>query len=210
MKSKLITGLSTIVAIVGLNLGAAFADTAKVTLCHATASNTNPYVRITVATAGAYHGHYTQHQGAVYPGSGGKWGDIIPPFSYQNQNYQLNWDAAGQAIFNNGCQVPGGSGGGGGGNSGGGGGTTGGGGGGQTTTPPVVTTNNTITTNSSGGTGGESGGGEASSQAATPSGGVNAGGGGEASTESLGALAGLVGSLAAAGFGLRRYGKHSF
>ena len=44
---------------------------------------------------GIYSGHLSQHPG-----------DIIPPFEYQGQTYSQNWDAAGQAIFNNGCAVP--------------------------------------------------------------------------------------------------------
>lgn len=84
---------------------------ADVTLCHATDSQTNPYVRITVDASGAYHGHYTQHMGSIYPGSNGKWGDIIPPFTYDDHSYSLNWTTAGQAIYNAGC-VTGGQGGG--------------------------------------------------------------------------------------------------
>jgi hypothetical protein len=74
-------------------------DEPKVTLCHATGSTTNPYVQITVAAAGAYDGHYRQHQDLGQ-------GDIIPPFTYQRQTYSLNWDSAGQATFAGGCQAP--------------------------------------------------------------------------------------------------------
>lgn len=81
-----------------------------VTLCHRTGSNTNPYVVISPDVSGAYHGHYSEHQGPVYPAAG--WGDIIPPFTYNGQTYSLNWNAQGQAIFNNGCQPTGGMGGG--------------------------------------------------------------------------------------------------
>jgi len=97
-------------------------DEDQVTLCHATDSRTNPYVQITVAAAGAYNGHYTQHTGPLFPSMGedGKWGDIIPPFNYQDNSYSLNWTSQGQAIFNNGCAPVGGS-------------------GGEETPPPVVT-----------------------------------------------------------------------
>jgi hypothetical protein len=71
----------------------------KVTLCHATESDSNPYVEITVAAAGAYNAHYRQHADLGE-------GDIIPPFTYQGQTYSLNWDASGQATFANGCTVP--------------------------------------------------------------------------------------------------------
>lgn len=71
----------------------------KVTLCHATGSSTNPYVRITVNANGAVNGHDKHSR------------DIIPPFTYkskgQQKNYSgKNWSAEGQAIFNNGCKRP--------------------------------------------------------------------------------------------------------
>ncbi|HEU0248043.1 MAG TPA: hypothetical protein VFR38_13240, partial [Gaiellaceae bacterium] len=78
-----------------------------VTLCHATSSQTNPYVVIT-----------TDDDGVLGAGSSGgnghdsHSGDIIPPFDYTDnkgnpQSYPgKNWDAAGQAIFANGCEAP--------------------------------------------------------------------------------------------------------
>jgi hypothetical protein len=78
-----------------------------VTLCHRTDSETNPYVQITVAVPGAYH-HYVEHQGTVWTKDHPKkpkWGDVIPPFSYQGQTYSLNYGTRGQIIFDNGCQV---------------------------------------------------------------------------------------------------------
>ena len=66
----------------------------KVELCHL-ADGPAQAGKITVAAAAAYHAHYLQHAE-----------DIIPPFVYQGATYSLNWDAAGQAIFNNGCVEP--------------------------------------------------------------------------------------------------------
>ncbi len=72
----------------------------RVTLCHATRSATNPYVRITVAPEAVYREGHDQHQDGR---------DIIPPFAYEvdgtTQQYPgKNWDAESQAIFNNGCK----------------------------------------------------------------------------------------------------------
>jgi hypothetical protein len=64
----------------------------KVTLCHATGSSTNPFVTITVD----YH--------ALKAGHTADKGDIIPPTTIDGVTYSANWDAAGQAIFNNGCK----------------------------------------------------------------------------------------------------------
>lgn len=180
----------------------------KVTLCHATDSNTNPYVKITVDSAGAYNGHYSQHQGPIFPGSGGKWGDIIPTFSFNGQSYSLNWTATGQAIYNAGCQV--------GGQGGGpqvdcdgdfdnspasectggqGGGTvtppTTGGQGGGTVVTPAVSTTVTATT-----------GGQGAGVTTTPTGGVNAGEGMKVASSS--AIAGLLASIVSIGLGIRR------
>ncbi len=87
----------------------------KVTICHRTAAENNPYVRITVdqdavdgdlANDNGQGDHYLEHTGPVYPlrGEDGKWGDIIP--AIENLHSGLNWDAAGQAIYNNDCQLP--------------------------------------------------------------------------------------------------------
>ena len=96
----------------------------KVTICHRTHSETNPYVVETVDEAsvdgnnGNDNGkgdHLMEHTGPVwYPGAkadGVFWGDIIPPFYSDGVTLtgypSLNWNAAGQAIFENGCNFEG-------------------------------------------------------------------------------------------------------
>lgn len=75
----------------------------KVTICHATSSKTNPFVKITPDANGVVSGHMN-HQDSR---------DIIPPFSYNDHGTTKsfagqNWDTNGQAIFNNNCKVGGG------------------------------------------------------------------------------------------------------
>ena len=90
----------------------------KVTICHRTDSNTNPYVIITVDTDAAGGGqdkgvgdHSHKHLGAVWTASlkasHTKWGDIIPPYTDdQGVSFPgLNWTTQGQAIYNNGCRA---------------------------------------------------------------------------------------------------------
>jgi hypothetical protein len=84
----------------------------KVTLCHATHSDTNPYVEETVDIASVIgpHGH-NGHTGPVYDDTLKKqhiaWGDIIPAFNYPEGSYTgMNLTEAGLAILNNGCHVP--------------------------------------------------------------------------------------------------------
>ena len=69
-----------------------------VTICHATKSATNPYIQETVAVASLGNGH--GHNG-VNPG------DIVPPTPGTDFPNGNNWDATGQAIYNNGCKTPG-------------------------------------------------------------------------------------------------------
>lgn len=66
-----------------------------VTICHATGSEKHPYVRISPSETGVLRGHAGLHH------QDGR--DIIPPFgSFPGQN----WDATGQAIYENGCVPP--------------------------------------------------------------------------------------------------------
>ncbi|MEA2498332.1 MAG: hypothetical protein QOH26_737 [Actinomycetota bacterium] len=61
----------------------------KVTLCHATGSTTNPFVKITIAAPAAVNAHIEHQHGE----------DIIPPFEYKGQTYSQNWTAEGQALY---------------------------------------------------------------------------------------------------------------
>lgn len=88
----------------------------KITICHRTASYSNPYTSNSVAQSsvdgdgGNDHGqgdHFLEHTGPVfYPEipKHTEWGDIIPPIPGVHNG--LNWTEAGQAIYNNGCEVP--------------------------------------------------------------------------------------------------------
>src|SRR5262245_7332852 len=83
----------------------------KVTLCHATAAENNPYVEITVdenAIANVIlgqNGHAT-HTGPIFPAPG--WGDIIPAFNIPPNSFNgLNNTPEGLAILENGCEIPG-------------------------------------------------------------------------------------------------------
>jgi hypothetical protein len=84
----------------------------KVEICHATASYKNPYVINEPAAEGDVQGH-AGHTGPIfYPGIDEQWGDIIPPFYYDDGGEEpayfpgLNWDADGQAIYENDCVMP--------------------------------------------------------------------------------------------------------
>jgi hypothetical protein len=81
----------------GFATPASAAPPEKVVICHATASDTNPYVSEEVSSESILNidGHGANGINA---------GDIIPPFEgYDGQN----WDATGQSIWNNDCAVPG-------------------------------------------------------------------------------------------------------
>ena len=84
----------------------------KVTLCHRTASYSNPYVKITVDVASVLnrHGH-DGHNGPVFYATipkHTKWGDIIPSFDYGpgEQYAGKNLTTDGLAILDNGCKLP--------------------------------------------------------------------------------------------------------
>jgi len=83
--------------------GRARAPQPKVTICHRTNSNTNPYNQITVAIASANFQGHTTHTGPIFRPGLDDWGDIIPPVPGFEQG--LNWPE-GAPILNNGCEVP--------------------------------------------------------------------------------------------------------
>jgi hypothetical protein len=136
----------------------------SVPICHATGSATNPFVANHPSSAGVLNGHFgADHQGGE---------DIIPPFQFQqNANSDVdttasngqNWDAEGQAIWADECELAGG----------GGGGTTTGG-----TTTGGTTTGGTTTGGTTGGGGGAGAGG--------------GGGGASLGTEAAGEAAGQL------------------
>jgi hypothetical protein len=91
-------------------------DKTEITICHGTGSQSNPYVTESPAInssgafAGELAGGHNGHVGPLwFPGITVEWGDIIPPYDYAPANFHfdgLNWTAAGQAIYNNGCNIP--------------------------------------------------------------------------------------------------------
>ena len=90
-------------------------DVHKVTICHRTGSDNNPYIveKIDItSTTYADAGGHGDHTGPVWPATAGdppKWGDIIPPYDYDPAQFHFpgyNWGSDGQAIWNNACNVP--------------------------------------------------------------------------------------------------------
>jgi len=79
----------------------------KVTICHGTSAVNNPYVQNRPAVEGDISGH-ADDDGAIFDPNtnvnGDHWGDIIPPVPSVDFP-GLNWDAAGQAIWENGCNL---------------------------------------------------------------------------------------------------------
>jgi hypothetical protein len=84
--------------------GPAVAAKDTVTICHATDSQTNPYVTEEPAKDGDVHGH-ADHTGPIwFEGISPKWGDIIPPFEFDGGSFPgLNASPLGLAIIANGC-----------------------------------------------------------------------------------------------------------
>ncbi len=113
MLRTLVTGVAVLIVAAGALFATAPAnaeDNVKVTICHRTNSDNNPYVQIEVdehAVDGQSNGdHYNEHQGPVWnptlKDQKIEWGDIIPPVAGFHEG--LNWTAEGRAIYDNGCE----------------------------------------------------------------------------------------------------------
>lgn len=97
-----------------VSTGSARAAEGKVTICHGTTSDSNPYIVNEPDKSGDVSGH-ADHTGPVWNPTLKKlkvmWGDIIPPFTYDENGVTktfpgLNWNEAGQVIWRKGCIVP--------------------------------------------------------------------------------------------------------
>ncbi|WP_062299273.1 hypothetical protein [Demequina maris] len=73
-------------------------ETQKVLICHATASETNPFTVNEVSWNAVDNGYNID-----FNGHGDHEGDIIPAFA---DFPGLNWTELGQAIWENGCEIP--------------------------------------------------------------------------------------------------------
>lgn len=104
--------LGVLAALAGVALAVATTATAThpnnsgahVTICHATGSESNPYVQISPDAEGVISGHVgAGHQNGE---------DIIPPFDYYADGVLThfagqNWDVSHEAIYFNGCELVG-------------------------------------------------------------------------------------------------------
>ena len=83
----------------------------QVSYCHRTTSVIVPYVLLTTDADAIIQRGHGSHTGPVFPevgpGQNGKWGDIIPPFDYDNGQGHfpgLNWPGGGD-VLRAGCAV---------------------------------------------------------------------------------------------------------
>jgi len=83
----------------------------RASYCHGNASVVFPYVLLTTSVDAIVSRGHGSHTGPIFPeagpGQSGKWGDIIPPFDYDNgqQHFPgLNWPA-GKSVLDAGCAV---------------------------------------------------------------------------------------------------------
>ena len=77
----------------------------KVTICHRTASESNPYIMISTDVESVIESHLDHDQAGTGPG-----GDIIPEFTYSGETYSKNLDndlgggITGARILSRGCR----------------------------------------------------------------------------------------------------------
>lgn len=85
----------------------AIAAQETIDICHATGSDSNPYIVNSPSKDGDVSGH-ADHEGPIwFDGINEDWGDIIPPFTFPGGSFPgLNWTAEGEAIHANGCNIP--------------------------------------------------------------------------------------------------------
>lgn len=77
------------------------AGTEKVSICHATSSETNPYTQNDVDASSI-----DNEKNRYLNGHGDHEKDIIPPFSYGSSSFGgKNWDDKGKEIWSNGCNI---------------------------------------------------------------------------------------------------------
>lgn len=84
---SIILGVSSLIGLTVLASGSRTIQAGsddKIKICHSTSSNSNPYVVNNPDKSGDVEGH-DDHDGGVYPDN--PWGDIIPPFEYDDDSY---------------------------------------------------------------------------------------------------------------------------
>ena len=114
MKKNKFNKFFSLLAVIAFLIGVYFPSIASavrpetIKICHSTASHSNPYIVNNPAKSGDVSGH-DGHDGPIwFPGITVEWGDIIPPFDYDGGSYPgKNWDATGQIIYANDCDISG-------------------------------------------------------------------------------------------------------
>jgi hypothetical protein len=77
------------------------AESDKVSICHATSSEKNPYTQNEVDASSI-----NNEKNKYLNGHGDHERDIIPPFTYESSSFEgRNWDDAGKKIWENGCNI---------------------------------------------------------------------------------------------------------
>jgi cell division septation protein DedD len=109
-KTKIIIGWSVVVILVFISASiilnmvnsSANAGGGKIRICHATASDKNPYVSIEVDSSSIENPNDKKYLN----GHGDHEKDIIPPFTFgETQFLGRNWDDTGQMIWKNDCSI---------------------------------------------------------------------------------------------------------
>lgn len=98
LAAKAVSIISVFVLVVGVSPAAASATTTDVTICHA--NNGSGWTQQTVDSSSVNGGGSGDHNSNSHQGGD----DIIPPGFWDADG--RNWDAEGQAIWNNNCEVP--------------------------------------------------------------------------------------------------------